>query len=443
MLLLAIAFTLFAPVSSVRAHGLSDVEGRFEVGPAGARPGDTVQLRVSLSEVEPGALSGSVQVFVRIIAKGVDTQIELQRHDDHVYTGTFVAREGRHDVRVYVVRDGRRDFAVMGFIVSPSLLPLSEDESNLWFVPAGLFDAIPWLDNLSGILVALLGLAALSRLLRKTSTGSTVAKAPWGTLAAAVLGAAMMPFGAYWDISFHSEAGRETFFSAPHLMIYGGILLALVALLASLGRKPAEMRWRDHLQANRVRQVAMIGMLVVLGSAPLDELWHYLFGLDVSVWSPPHAVLIFGAVTAILALSAMEVGRHGPPIALLRALLVAAALLAGNVFLAEFEYPFPSWHISQTRPDLLYPAFLLLFALIASLVARRSIALRFGATLSVGIYLLLRVTLYPFLAMVGRDVAPALSLWIALPLLVGLGVDLFANRRAPSPPPTAMTAPIP
>ena len=42
----------------------------------------------------------------------------------------------------------------------------------------------------------------------------------------------------------------------------------------------------------------MVGAGMSLASAPIDDTWHRLYGLDVTVWSPPHIMLVAGMVIA-------------------------------------------------------------------------------------------------------------------------------------------------
>src|SRR5687767_11443500 len=52
---------------------------------------------------------------------------------------------------------------------------------------------------------------------------------PWYCIAA-VLGAACIPVGALWDISWHSTIGRDTFWTPAHIMIHlGGLIPGFTA----------------------------------------------------------------------------------------------------------------------------------------------------------------------------------------------------------------------
>lgn len=92
-----------------------------------------------------------------------------------------------------------------------------------------------------------------------------------------------------WDAWWHGAIGRESFWSPSHLLLYASVLVAV-----GLG----VYGWRTFKEA-KWKRLAWV-LLLVPASAPFDELWHRLFGIETVaspeiVWSPPHLVLI-GAV---------------------------------------------------------------------------------------------------------------------------------------------------
>ncbi len=94
-----------------------------------------------------------------------------------------------------------------------------------------------------------------------------------------------------WDAWWHGALGRESFWSPPHLLLYFSVLTA-IAFGVYGWYQTKEKIWK---------RLAFILLLVPV-SAPFDEIWHRLFGIeDISspfiVWSPPHLILI-GAVIA-------------------------------------------------------------------------------------------------------------------------------------------------
>src|SRR3990170_4733481 len=49
-------------------------------------------------------------------------------------------------------------------------------------------------------------------------------------------------FGAMWDIAWHGDLGRDTFFTPPHLMILGGVVAGGLAGAWALARVPGARR---------------------------------------------------------------------------------------------------------------------------------------------------------------------------------------------------------
>lgn len=108
--------------------------------------------------------------------------------------------------------------------------------------------------------------------------------------------------GGIWDISWHKSIGRDTFWTAPHMLIYlcgilAGISCGYLILAGTFGGS-AELRagtvriwgFRGPLGAF----VCAWGGIAMITSAPFDNWWHAAYGLDVKVLSPPHVLLILG-----------------------------------------------------------------------------------------------------------------------------------------------------
>ena len=89
-------------------------------------------------------------------------------------------------------------------------------------------------------------------------------------------------------------------------MTYAGVGLSVLlswgvvaweSLLARRGRTSADgvtIRLLG-LTGTRGFHLAAWGIALTVLAAPIDDLWHRLFGLDVTIWSPPHLLGIFGA----------------------------------------------------------------------------------------------------------------------------------------------------
>jgi hypothetical protein len=137
---------------------------------------------------------------------------------------------------------------------------------------------------------------------------------PW-YIWACTLAVTSASFGGVWDISWHESIGRDTFWTAPHLFIhFGGILAgaasAYLIFTSTFGRA-GERRvggvriWGFYGPLGAF--VCCWGGAAMVTSAPFDNWWHRAYGLDVKILSPPHVLLIlgllairFGAVVLIL-----------------------------------------------------------------------------------------------------------------------------------------------
>ncbi|MEU6408334.1 hypothetical protein [Microbispora sp. NPDC046933] len=129
---------------------------------------------------------------------------------------------------------------------------------------------------------------------------------PKGLLGAVfVLGGAMMSLtGMVWDIQWHNDVGPDTFFTAPHLVLYAGSAVAGIAsLVVVLATTMAERRGRPvdptvggtavgvfgrTFAAPVGYLISGVGAALFLVYGLLDERWHRLYGFDVVIESPPH-----------------------------------------------------------------------------------------------------------------------------------------------------------
>src|SRR5215813_14611669 len=108
--------------------------------------------------------------------------------------------------------------------------------------------------------------------------------------------------GLYWDISWHTSIGRDTFWTPAHLCIHFGAILAgfsstYLILTTTFGKNQVEQGsavkiWGFYGPFGTF--VSLWGGLTMLTSAPFDDWWHNAFGLDVQIISPPYVVLILG-----------------------------------------------------------------------------------------------------------------------------------------------------
>ena len=120
----------------------------------------------------------------------------------------------------------------------------------------------------------------------------------WLLLAAKVV----TGWGVQWDIQWHVLIGRDTFWIAPHLMTYAGVTAVVLVSFGVLawdtlrGGPPGRALRVAGLTGTRGFHLAAWGIALTVLAAPIDDLWHRLFGLDVTLWSPPHLLGILGGI---------------------------------------------------------------------------------------------------------------------------------------------------
>ncbi len=264
-------------------------------------------------------------------------------------------------------------------------------------------------------------------------------------LYAAWLGAfGLKMLGSSWDVSWHFKWLRDDL-APPHLLNSAGtvVVVALVLLHGYTG----------YGVDRRALRLMQAGTAVFLLAVPVDIVNHRINGLDITSWSPSHALLYLG--TAVMLAGALRgwwlyaaPGRVRDTVALglwlflvedvvfpnqhqeygvlsLRAYeagrttaeqqLLDFAAAQGQTPTA-FMLPVPAW---------VHPAWLLCAGLLALVLARRVTGLRWAATAVAAAYLTYRAVVW--LGLVALDFPPSV---LPLALLAGaVAVDLAVTRR--------------
>ena len=177
----------------------------------------------------------------------------------------------------------------------------------------------------------------------------------WGALATKFVAA----WGFAWDIQWHMTIGRDSFWIPPHLMIYGSVVVGL-----ALGWGVLAYEWWRGIPTTRGFRLAALGLVLVVLAAPIDDLWHRLFGLDVTLWSPPHLLALLGS--AISTLGCLLIAVELYPLGSFTgraALMLSGAILYGGVRVTLD----PAWLLAYSYGGVLFHAFAMLAALILPL----------------------------------------------------------------------------
>ena len=247
-------------------------------------------------------------------------------------------------------------------------------------------------------------------------------------------------FGFFWDVATHIDDGRDAgpFANLAHypiLLGLGGVALAgfLACVLGADERDRAALTlapgWRVPLGG---ALLLLCGSVAMLGF-PLDDVWHRLFGQDVTLWGPTHVLMIGGASLAPIAAWLLLVeGRRasGRPDASRRLTLLAwevqlagATLIGLSTLQLEFGFGVPQFQL------VFHPVLIALAASIALVAARLRLG-RGGALAATGAYLLIMT---PMVLIIGPGFGHSFlhfPLYLVEAALVELAA-LAAIRRGP------------
>src|SRR5437867_6475817 len=159
---------------------------------------------------------------------------------------------------------------------------------------------------MSSVPTALLGRSTEASTTRIESLGLYRA-ALWVLLGANLLAG----WGVQWDIMWHVRIGCDSFWIPPHVMTYSGVTLIVLASFGVLTRDPLRRLLAGRAPEGTERVLglsgtpgfllASCGIALAVLAAPIDDLWHRLFGIDVTLWSPPHLLGLVGVTINTLA----------------------------------------------------------------------------------------------------------------------------------------------
>ena len=226
-----------------------------------------------------------------------------------------------------------------------------------------------------GLTAVLLGLVFLHRTRRSavlTRIGDRLGEATgvpaWVALPTVLTTVSLLValLGMLWDIALHIGVGRDEgpLANPAHFLIlfglFGVFAGGVLACAMPLDEKPGPsavhfLRGWDVPVGGIILTAA--GFYALLGF-PLDDVWHRLFGQDVTLWGPTHLMLIGGAGLSIVGLLVLEQEGHGglstddgdrkvgQTARFLRQAAAMGGLLLGlSVFQGEYDFDVPQFRL--------------------------------------------------------------------------------------------------
>ncbi len=261
----------------------------------------------------------------------------------------------------------------------------------------------------------------------------------WAALPLLVTGAAqgIAVFGFYWDVAKHIDTGRDPgpFGTVAHYPILlglagitlGGFLAIVLGTDEDGASSPGAVRLaRDWHAPLGGLLIFMCGACALVGF-PLDDVWHTLFGQDVTLWGPTHVLMVAGASLSVLGCWVLLIegarARKGRrTTATQRTMLRWRELALGGAFLialstlqGEFDYGIPQFR-------LVYQPILIALACGGGLVAAR-VRLGRGGALGASLFYL---AVYGSLSLIISQVIGGSTLHFPLYLPEAVLVELVA-----------------
>jgi len=238
-------------------------------------------------------------------------------------------------------------------------------------------------------------------------------------------------FGMYWDISLHIDNGRDAgpLANPAHYFILTGLFGIFTAGFIAMVL-PKERPSRAAIRLGPDWWAPLGGVLIAACGAfsligfPLDDLWHRLFGQDVTLWGPTHLMLIGGAAMTLIGIAVLSVeGLRANAAAEhprretsftrgMRAIALTGGLMLGlSTFQAEFDFGVPQF-------QLVFEPLMLMLAAGLGLVLARIYGGRGAALGAVVFFVVMRGALAVAIGPVLGQTTPHFPLYIAEALVV-------------------------
>jgi hypothetical protein len=251
--------------------------------------------------------------------------------------------------------------------------------------------------------------------------------------------------GMLWDISLHIGVGRDEgpLANPAHFLILfglfgvfaGGVLACSMPLDEEPGPSAVRFLRGWDVPVGGILLTAA-GFYALLGF-PLDDVWHRMFGQDVTLWGPTHLMLIGGAGLSIVGLLVLEQEGHGglstddgdrkvgTTARFIRQASAMGGLLLGmSVFQGEYDFDVPQFRL------VLEPLMIAGAAGIA-LVAARLFMGRGGALAAAAFFLVIRGGIALIVGPGFGEILPAFPLYVGSAIVVELLALSVSLARRP------------
>jgi hypothetical protein len=314
--------------------------------------------------------------------------------------------------------------AAIGQVIGATLGGLLATAVLLWIITAHRSGRIAWVGKLAGFSERVNGLPG------------------WASLPSGLIGGSLLiaVFGMYWDISIHIDKGRDPgplANPAHYFILVGlfGVFFCGIVSMALTKERPSDTAFkltRDMYAPLGAMMILVCGTVSLI-AFPLDDIWHRLFGQDVTLWGPTHLLLFGGASFSILGIWVLQVEGararggdvpRGTFLHKFRDISLAGALLIGmSTFQGEFDFGVPQFRLVWQ------PVLLALAAGIALVAARVRLG-RGGALAGALFFIGLRGLLALIVGGLIGETTPHFPLYIAEALCVEV-VALRWGRQRP------------
>jgi hypothetical protein len=145
--------------------------------------------------------------------------------------------------------------------------------------------------------------------------GRKFKRPPWAALQVARFTASIICalIGFVWDIAWHIGNGRDSgpLNNPAHYFIviglFGIFLAGVLAIVMPYDKPgPAAVRITSNWYAPVGGLLVTVCGLYALMGLPLDDIWHRVFGQDVTLWAPTHLMMLGGATFSVFAVLLLD-----------------------------------------------------------------------------------------------------------------------------------------